>query len=374
MKTLYYLGIACVAAFTLSACGDDSPSTGGNDNTDDPNAHKLGIQTTVQIKAPVTVDFKENDKMNIFVKTSESPSGNDKVAGAQIMATRTASGWELSPEVNLSKGDVCYVYAVAPFNANYKDASASPVDTREQVDLLYSGATVCSYQTHNVTLTMKHALSLMTFNIEASGYNGAGNIEALSVGGEIVYTKGTMNASNGRIIGTSTEQVTVDCSAKVGDKSHPGVWVIPFNNKGKIDGAKLTAVIDGKTYTVTVPEVEMRLGYQYSFKMALTNYGLTFIPGGLETVSLNGEGSEVVIPESHGVVTFKINAPTWISPAFSGDGVFGNTQYGDKSTSYASGAEIATGGNATVGIETWNSTGFEIHSLAGVEEIDISNF
>jgi len=371
MKTLYHFGFACLAALSLTACGDDSPESSSTSTTD-PNANNLEIKTVVQIKAPVTVDFKENDKMNLFVKTSENPKGQDKVAN--ISATRTAAGWEISPAVPLSKGDVCYVYAVAPYNAANTDASAIPVDTKEQADVLFSGGTVCSHQTHSITLTMKHALSLATFNIKGSGYTGAGVINSLSVNGKIVYTKGTMNASNGRITPVSTDQVTVACNAKVGDDSHPGVWVIPFNNKGEKDGAQLTAVIDGKTYTVDIPEVEMRLGYQYSFKLALTNYGLSFIPGGLETVSLNGEGTEVIIPESHGVVTFKVSKTGWVTPTFTGDGVFGNSQIGDNSTTYNSGSSLDTGSNSTVDIETWNSTGFELLDIEGVDEIDISQY
>lgn len=372
MKKIYYIGFACLAAIAFSACSDDDPST-DNPGTDvDPNAHLLGITTNVQIKASAVTDFKEGDKMNLFVKTTERTNGTDKVAG--VSATRTASGWQISPDVPLSKGDVCYVYAVSPYSADNTDASAIPVDIADQADVMYSGATACSYQTHNITLTMKHALSLMTFNIAGSGYSGAGVINSLSVNGEIVYTKGTMDAGTGTIIGRSQEQVTVPYSLKISDKEKPSMWVIPFNNKGKEDGATLTAVIDGKTYTVTVPEVEMRTGYQYSFQLALSNYGLSFIPGGLQTLSLNGEGSEVEIPGSHGVVTFGVNTQTWNMPTFEGDGVFGNAKWGDNTSSYADGAPVATGGRTDISVETWNSTGFELENVVGIETIDISQY
>ena len=71
----------------------------------------------------------------------------------------------------------------------------------------------------------------------------------------------------------------------------PQMWVIPFSTKGK--PATLTAVIDGKTYVVGFPEVEMRTGFQYKFRLVLTDTGLVFVPAMTEEVSLNAEGDEM---------------------------------------------------------------------------------
>ncbi len=36
--------------------------------------------------------------------------------------------------------------------------------------------------------------------------------------------------------------------------------------------------------------------------------------------------------------------------------------------------QFATGGTHTVSAETWNSTGFEINSMAGVSEIELADY
>ena len=47
---------------------------------------------------------------------------------------------------------------------------------------------------------MKHALSLLTFNIGKHGYTGNGILQSLSVSGEEVYTNGKMSIETGKII------------------------------------------------------------------------------------------------------------------------------------------------------------------------------
>lgn len=46
-------------------------------------------------------------------------------------------------------------------------------------------------------------------------------------------------------------------------------------------------MIDGKSYVIDFPEVEMRTGFQYVLHLVLTNTGLVFIPSMTEIVSLN---------------------------------------------------------------------------------------
>ena len=62
---------------------------------------------------------------------------------------------------------------------------------------------------------------------------------------------------------------------------------MPFSTKG--GEAYLTATIDGKPYKAIFPEVEMKSGFQYIFRMVLTDYGLEFIPNQTQTISLSVE-------------------------------------------------------------------------------------
>ncbi len=59
-----------------------------------------------------------------------------------------------------------------------------------------------------------------------------------------------------------------------------------------------------------------------------------------------------------------------------GDNVFGSILSGNHGAGYAIGGaiEIPDPGTKQVVVETWNSTGFELNDLQGIETIDISRY
>ena len=61
----------------------------------------------------------------------------------------------------------------------------------------------------------------------------------------------------------------------------------------------------------------------------------------------------------------------------SGDNVFGNVTWGDgvaESNSMEADHSYSVDGDKTIIIETWNSTGFELKDMLGIEEIDLSKY
>ena len=61
----------------------------------------------------------------------------------------------------------------------------------------------------------------------------------------------------------------------------------------------------------------------------------------------------------------------------SGDNVFGNVTWGDgvaESYSMEADHSYSVDGDKTIIIETWNSTGFELKDMVGIEEIDLSKY
>lgn len=374
MKFYKIFSIA-IGASLLCSCGSD-----GGDDPNPPSTDEdvtVTITTEVLTKANVTTTLGSGDAMNVFPKTFgriDAPNMVDNVK-----ATCSGANWTMTPEVKLSKGKNAFIYAVAPYNAAYTDASAIPVDIAEQIDLLYSGAYVpVSYTTHNAKLTMKHALSLATFNISAQGYSGSGLLTKVSISGDKVYTKGTMSIDNGKIAGTSQETFTLNVNKTVKAEGWstelPQLWQIPFSTK--VDKATLSVVIDGKTYNVAFPEVEMKSGFQYIFRMVLTDYGLEFIPGAVETISLNIEEDSMSQLNGYGVLSLDFSGTELVIPTFTGDDVFGTVSWGDGAAdSYTPGLThtFATA-SSTVVIESWNSTGFELNDLSGIDTIDLTAY
>lgn len=371
--------ILAIGIFSAAMCG--CSSDGSDDPTPAPQPSEgdvtVTITTEVLTKANVTTTLGAGDEMNVWAKTYGRLDAPDMVDG--VKAVCNGSTWTMTPEVKLSEGKNAFIYAVAPYDASYTDPSAIPVDIADQIDLLYSGSYVpVSYTTHNAKLTMKHALSLASFNISAQGYSGNGSLTSMSISGDKVYTKGTMSVDNGKIAGTAKDACTLTLDKKITSAGWtselPQLWQIPFSTK--VDKAVLTVVIDGKTYETAFPEVEMKSGFQYVFRLVLTDYGLEFIPGAVETISLNIEEDNMTALDGYGVLSIGFSGTEMTIPTFAGDDVFGTISWGDGTAdSYAPGTtHLFAGTGSTVVVESWNSTGFEFKELSGIETLDLTNY
>lgn len=369
--TIFTLGLTMLSSCGSDSAGEPEPAPSDGDVT-------VTITTEILTTANVTTAFANGDAMNVFPKTYGKIDAPNRVDN--VKATLSGANWSMVPEVKISKGENAFIYAVAPYNAAYTDATAIPVDISQQIDLLYSGSYVpVSYTTHNAKLVMKHALSLVSFNISSQGYSGNGNLTNMKISGDNVYTKGTMSIDNGKIIGTAKDAFALNVNKTINDAGWsddlPRMWQIPFSTK--INKVNLTLTIDGKVYDVSFPEVEMKSGFQYIFRMILTDYGIEFIPGAVETISLNQTDDTMSALAGYGVLTIKHTGNTIMAPAFTGDDVFGTITWGDgMSSSYSPNAthNYSVSGDKEIVIESWNSTGFELEKLTGIETIDLTSY
>lgn len=374
MNKIYLPLSLALAALTLGSCKDQ--------NEPDPTPNKgdaveVTISTSeIETKAAM-LEFSSSDRMNIYPKT------DNKIDAANIfenvVASYDGSKWKMEPAVTLDdKNTLTFIYAVAPYDASYTDPAAIPVDLAKQVDLLYSGTAVpASRNTPTVNLRMKHALSLATFNIVPASFTGNGKLQGAKLQGDIVYKTGTMKASTGKI--TEGEKGVVeakfDKTVEAGGwrQGLPGMWVMPFNTK--TGTANIDFTIDGKTFSLTLPEVEMRQGFQYIFRLVLTDNGLEFDPSKTETISLNVTSDEPQEFEGYGRLDIKAGGSWLYAPSFVGDAVFGTISAPSLNMPYSPAFKLQNlSAGQTVIIESWNSAGFEFETLDGIESIDMSKY
>lgn len=366
-------------AVAVTACSDkdvDNPIEPVNPGVE---GAEVTISTaTIQTKK-ATLEFQANDKMTIFPKSGRLASSANIVDG--VVATNNGASWTLEPKVLLDDNQTtAYIYAVSPADASYTELQKIPVDLSKQVDLMYSGSFVAASKTSpSVRLTMKHALSLLSFNIAAVNYSGSATLNSLSINGEIFYTKGTMDATSGNITNLTGvgDVVMKDFGVKVeqaGFKTNiPGLWALPFNTK--TGDVTLTAVVDGKEFTAVLPEVEVKQGWQYIFRLALTNNGLEFDPTKTEMISLNVVTDNDVNFNAYGSIEITASGSSVATPQLEGDGVFGTLSTPTKSSSYEGPTTVDGLSNGQkVTVESWNSIGFTISSLENISTIDISSY
>lgn len=369
--TVYMSGLAL--AFCLVSCDKDKPVEGPKE----PET-PISISTTVFTQARPTLDLEEGSVMNLYAKTYGSAAAPDKVE--DVKAVRQGGNWKIEPEVMISESEKLFIYAYAPYTEGLKGVDAIPVDISLQQDVLYSGAFVpVSYRSNCAKLTMKHALALVSFNISAQGYSGDGELQRLSIVGDNVYTRGVMSIDKGKVTGKGQEVYEAAVSKTIvtdgWENDLPRLWQIPFSTKAT--EAYLNATIDGKTYKATFPEVEMKSGFQYIFRMVLTDYGLEFIPNQTQTISLSVDSDTPEQLEGYGVLHITHAAPSFMVPELVGDNVFGSVRWGDETvTTYRVGEEhtYAEEGSKEVSVETWNSDGFKLKNLIGVEAIDLTQY
>lgn len=382
MKKIYYL-FASLLAFGMVACGgsddpkvpDNNGGGSGNESSDDV---EVKITTaTIEFKANVLTEFGSQHKMNIYPKTYSRIDAPNIVDG--VCATYDGNTWTMSPSVKINSSQKnAFVYAVSPYDASYTNASAIPIDMNKQIDLMYSGSYVpASLTTPTVKLTMNHALSLLTFNIVPINCNG-GTLKNIKIDGENVYTTGTMDASTGKVTLGSTGAVSAAQNKAIADggwtSDLPGIWALPFNTKA--GDVTVTFTIDNKTYDLILPETEMKYGYQYIYRLTLTQNGLEFDPSMTDSRSLNVDTDETPEFALYGMITVTASGSWMHSPYFHGNAVFGSIVTPSKTISYNDSSVTLEGlssGN-TILVETWNSTGFEIESLDGIDVIDMTQY
>lgn len=378
MKKIFSKLFFILALVSVASCGEkDSPIQPNKPGGSTTEGVALGVTTAeIQTKSAV-LEYGSGSTMNIFAKTYNDAKAPDIQSG--VKATFDGAKWTLEPPVYMSDAmPTAFVFAVSPYDAAYTDLKNIPVDLSKQVDLMYSGASVAASKTSpNVKLKMNHALSLLSFNIVPVNYSGAGNLTSLAINGENVYRAATMDGTSGKIQLTDKGEVKNSFNRNVekgGWKNDiPGLWTLPFNTK--VGAVTLTAVIDGKTFESIIPEAEIKQGWQYIFRLALTNSGLEFDPTKTETLSLNVTTDEQQQFDGYGKIVLTADGSSIIAPTVKGDAVFGTIAYPSGHSSYTDNKHVdglKSGDQVTV--EAWNSNGFELQSLEGIGTIDISSY
>lgn len=370
--TIYTLPLLAMA---VTGCGGDS--SGDDPKPNVPDGTKVTIATTVQTRATCVTELTAGQEMNVFVKSYSSIDAanlRDNVKG-----TLGNDGiWTLSPEIYLDeKQQYAYFLAAYPFvsGANPKEY---PVDLTQQKDVLYSGSIVtATRQTTTARLTMKHALSMLSFEIDASSYTGTGTLSSLTVSGQEIYSAGKLNVQTGAIDVKSSQPAPVSATMSY-DIKQPrtgtaNIWVIPFSSK--VNAVTLEAIIDGKNYVLELPEVTTKIGYQYCFHLVLTPNGMTARPDVIDEISLNVEGNDIEAAPGYGMIKLTTTAQSFKFPVFEGTNVFGTVVASGVSTGYKlDGSVTLASSPATVTIETWNSTGVSIETISDITAIDLSQY
>ena len=381
IKNIYIAMAVAMAGGVLASCSssNDEPSNPNNGSSGDGQLVTIRTNIVINTKSALIKEFSDGQAMNIYAKAFGAIDAADLVSG--VKAERSGTNWTMTPEVRINQGQNVFLYAFYPYNSANTDPTKIPVDINTQTDYLYSGNYVpASFTTHTVTLNMKHAQSMISFNVKKLGYSGDGHITSIKLSNaNYIVTKGTISVTTGNITATEYGALGAEVSATAGDQGIsgvlPSIWAAPFNTLNS--GAAITAVltIDGREYSVVLPEVSALKGWQYVFHCVLTKNGLAVVPDATEEYALDMSDDEFSQLSGYGVVKFSHKGGAdFVFPSFDGNNIFGNVVVNDKSYNYSDGSKASVDKAGDIMVETWNSTGFHLGSVSKIDRIDLSGY
>lgn len=377
MRKIYLSIIGAVVVLALVACGKDNPT----EEPQPPQPDKVEVEITTEVLTRATTQVTETletdgQEMAVFISSEAVPG--DKTVVTMQKVSREEGEWKLETPIELAGQENKFLGAFHPYSETATYPRKIAVEVLSQTDYLYSGSfQKVSYVNPKVKFSMKHALSILAFNLKKESYEGEGTLQKITVSGKGIYVEGEMDLTTGEITGSkngTVEREYEQLIASSGWKEDiPDLFCIPFSSSG--ENVTVTFTIDDKEYQVLLPAYNIAKGVKYIFSAALTHNGLTLFETP-EVVNLNTDESSMPTG-NYSRLKITHQSQNFVFPLLQGNGIVGTVTWGDGfSEKYASGLqhEYITTGTHILDAECWNATEVTIQSLKDVEAIDLSGF
>ena len=277
MKTIIKLMAASMLCLSLFSCEDAiDPITPPvvPPTPEVPDAIYLGIDATIanmlQTKAGIITAFKDNEQIGLFVTDGELGSNyNNNASAANIPSTYLMGKWSVDKNIEVSSDG--WVFAYYPHDPAKKDGLNIPIETKTQTDYLYSEKSKISISKPKASVSMKHALSLISIRIRKNDYQYKGNLEKVELIG--LQEEGTLNIATGEVTktgeaGTVLSEPNIIINDDMLDAQKTSTIVLPTNIAES--PVKIQVTIDGREFSYDVPSVHNWVaGMEYIYTLNL---------------------------------------------------------------------------------------------------------
>lgn len=275
MRKKGYLTFAMAATVLMASCEkNETPSQPGS---------ALAISSVEVMTRAAKDTFASGDEIGIFVMDARGNSYNDCTCSRNNSATLRES-WTLRENIYLAKGPGT-VYAYHPYSAN-TETPVMAVESASQTDFLFSGGIGVSAENPDVSLRMRHALSLVRFTIRKGDYAGDGHVTEITMRG--INTEGTLDIRTGEleIRKSGDETYTGDLYL---DRNTPltiGLIALPAD----ITSADVLVTIDGRQYGYKLPVSSWQQGKETTYTLGIDSEGKTLVSIAEATIESWGTG------------------------------------------------------------------------------------
>lgn len=163
------------------------------------------------------------------------------------------------------------VYAYYPYNESVASLEEIPVDATTGADYLYADpfSGVC-FNAPNASLVMHHAMACIRVKVVSAGYDGPGEVSAISLMGTGYGTRATLNAKTGQLSGVegTGEEVTDHTGWNLNGSVEGHLLVAPNGETGNLI---LVVHVDGITFRVITDPTLLESGKIYEYTLQLSD-------------------------------------------------------------------------------------------------------
>lgn len=223
------------------------------------------LEVSANIATKSISDFVENDSIGIFVQKTDGTMYNDCDCSQNAKAVYQSGKWSVLQNIRVG-ADTGNVYAYYPYSTAVSDYKNIPLKIATQTDYLYSDKSAVNANQPKANLIMKHAMSLVSFQISRNNYPGTGVVSHIEITG--VPDTGMLDISTGNITSGTIKSFSHDCNITL---SAAPVTIDFITIPCSADGVTAVFTVDGKDYTYKFPNGILEKGKTNTYMLSL-NY------------------------------------------------------------------------------------------------------
>ena len=284
IKTSYMTNRLLLPAFIfLALCSCTTIA----DPSDSARSDETNILTIPSVGIlPVKSQHTDAFLLGAFGVMLEDGSGDGRYDGTEWMNVRftaTPDGECTAERDILLSATKGFLYSYYPYSENVTDVRHIPLDITSDASADYMfGTPVNGIDKHHpkAAVIMNHALAAISISLVRGKYSGPGIITMVSVNGEGIAGKGTLDATDGTISDISDISADILLPVRQGLISN-----VPFDNvlmiipTGEISPFTIRVTIDGMDFYTSAPATELAKGTVTCYKVIVNSENLELSRG-----------------------------------------------------------------------------------------------
>ena len=302
MKTIFFLSAVMTAGLLLASCSNNEEVFNGKNTGEEQPVSQLNILPTVGAETRAgfisKTDWAAGDAIGLFMyKATGFGDAYPRYSAQNNKSTRQANSWtQASPVYLLS--DKATIWAYYPYNQSVTDGTRIPVPVNAgtPIDYMWGKSTnQVSVVETDARIPMKHALSQLVIRLKVSPeYHNDGNLTSARLKSSRAKfgTTGTMNLNDGGKITfspTTTElswapNTTVPAQGQQAVDFAAAVYPMALAS-GEVT---LEVVIDGATYTYSIPQITWEAGKRYIYSITMRSNNAEIGGSNGQSVTIEG--------------------------------------------------------------------------------------